>query len=39
VDVPDIFASLLAPLNGREPTEDERNMLMGDAMLIITAGR
>ncbi|EAW19750.1 cytochrome P450 monooxygenase ftmC [Aspergillus fischeri NRRL 181] len=38
VGVPDIFASLLAPLNGRDPTDDERNMLMGDAMLIITAG-
>ncbi|OOQ91423.1 Tryprostatin B 6-hydroxylase [Penicillium brasilianum] len=38
VKIPDIFASLVAPLNGRDPTNDERNMLMGDAMLIITAG-
>ncbi|KAJ5563110.1 hypothetical protein N7461_001871 [Penicillium sp. DV-2018c] len=38
VKIPDIFAALVAPLKGRDPTDDERNMLMGDAMLIITAG-
>ncbi|KAL4734141.1 Tryprostatin B 6-hydroxylase [Aspergillus similis] len=38
VKIPDIFASLIAPLSGRPPTDDERNMLMGDAMLVITAG-
>ncbi|KAF7130969.1 hypothetical protein CNMCM5793_003904 [Aspergillus hiratsukae] len=38
VQNPDISASLLAPLNGREPTLAERSMLDGDARLIIVAG-
>ncbi|RHZ49712.1 hypothetical protein CDV55_100983 [Aspergillus turcosus] len=38
VQIPDISASLLAPLNGREPTPAERSMLDGDARLIIVAG-
>jgi hypothetical protein len=39
VKIPDVFTSLIAPLNGRSPSEEEKNVLMGDAMLIITAGR
>ncbi|KAL4778237.1 Tryprostatin B 6-hydroxylase [Aspergillus varians] len=38
VEIPDICASFLAPLDGRNPTTDEFNQLMGDAMLVITAG-
>ncbi|KAF4226423.1 hypothetical protein CNMCM6805_004602 [Aspergillus fumigatiaffinis] len=38
VKIPDVFASLIAPLNGRSPSGEEKNVLMGDAMLIITAG-
>ncbi|KAI9370293.1 Tryprostatin B 6-hydroxylase [Aspergillus egyptiacus] len=38
VKIPDIFSSLIAPLHGRSPTDDEWNMLMGDSMLVITAG-
>nr|QKG86308.1 NotG [Aspergillus sp. FM242] len=38
VEIPDICASFLAPLKGRAPTAEEFNMLMGDAMLIVTAG-
>nr|L7WME9.1 RecName: Full=Cytochrome P450 monooxygenase notG'; AltName: Full=Notoamide biosynthesis cluster protein G'; Flags: Precursor [Aspergillus versicolor]AGC83578.1 P450 monooxygenase [Aspergillus versicolor] len=38
LEIPDICASLLAPLNGRSPTPDEFNLLMGDAMLVVTAG-
>ncbi|KAH8688638.1 cytochrome P450 [Talaromyces proteolyticus] len=38
VEIPDICASFLAPLNGKPPTMDEFNLLMGNAMLVITAG-
>ncbi|KAL4877794.1 benzoate 4-monooxygenase cytochrome P450 [Aspergillus karnatakaensis] len=38
VEIPDICASFLAPLKGDSPTTDQFNLLMGDAMLIITAG-
>lgn len=39
VEIPDICASFLAPLEGQTPTKDEFNLLMGDAMLVLTAGR
>ncbi|PWY87104.1 L-ornithine-N5-monooxygenase [Aspergillus sclerotioniger CBS 115572] len=37
-DVPDISASLLAPLEGRAPPAEERLWLSGDCRLIIIAG-
>ncbi|PWY85897.1 cytochrome P450 [Aspergillus heteromorphus CBS 117.55] len=36
-DIPDISASLLAPLKGRAPTVEERQWLGGDSRLIIVA--
>ncbi|GFF54479.1 probable endo-1,4-beta-xylanase C [Aspergillus udagawae] len=38
VQIPDISASLLAPLKGREPTAAEKLNLDGDARLIVVAG-
>ncbi|CEL10886.1 hypothetical protein ASPCAL13993 [Aspergillus calidoustus] len=38
VEIPDICASFLAPLKGERPTPDQFSLLMGDAMLVITAG-
>lgn len=38
-DIPDISASLLAPVGKRKPSPEEMNQLMGDTQLIITAGR
>ncbi|KAL1975132.1 hypothetical protein VTN31DRAFT_3524 [Thermomyces dupontii] len=37
-DIPDISASLLAPVGKRKPSPEEMNQLMGDTQLIITAG-
>ena len=39
VEIPDICASFLASLKGERPTPDQFSLLMGDAMLVITAGR
>ncbi|KAF4212934.1 hypothetical protein CNMCM8980_000486 [Aspergillus fumigatiaffinis] len=38
LQIPDISASLLAPLKGREPTPEEKLMLDGDARLIVVGG-
>ena len=38
-DVPDIMSALLEPLKGREPTQQERDLLSGDSQLIVVAGR
>ncbi|GIC93734.1 cytochrome P450 monooxygenase ftmC [Aspergillus udagawae] len=38
VEIPDICASFLAFLKGKSPTTDQFSLLMGDAMLVITAG-
>ncbi len=38
-DVPDMMSALLAPLEGREPTQKELDLLIGDAQLIVGAGR
>ncbi|KAH8692970.1 cytochrome P450 [Talaromyces proteolyticus] len=38
VEIPDICASFLASLKGESPTPDQFSLLMGDAMLVITAG-
>jgi tryprostatin B 6-hydroxylase len=38
MQIPDISASLLAPLKGREPTAAEKLNLDGDARLIVVAG-
>lgn len=38
-DIPDIMSTLLAPLGGREPNQEETDLLVGDAQLIIGAGR
>ncbi|KAK1248803.1 hypothetical protein MKX08_007023 [Trichoderma sp. CBMAI-0020] len=37
-DVPDIMSALLKPLEGREPTTEEADLLTGDSQLVITAG-
>lgn len=38
-DIPDIMSALLKPLEGREPTTEESDLLTGDSQLVITAGR
>ncbi|KAL7951919.1 cytochrome P450 [Trichoderma barbatum] len=37
-EVPDIMSTLLEPLKGREPSQEETDLLIGDAQLIIGAG-
>ncbi|KAL7929595.1 cytochrome P450 [Trichoderma chlorosporum] len=37
-EVPDIMSALLEPLNGREPSREEIDLLTGDSQLIIAAG-
>ncbi|EHK23948.1 uncharacterized protein TRIVIDRAFT_147960 [Trichoderma virens Gv29-8] len=37
-EVPDIMSTLLEPLKGREPTQEETDLLIGNAQLIIGAG-
>jgi tryprostatin B 6-hydroxylase len=38
-DVPDIMSTLLGPLKGRDVTQEEFDLLIGDAQLVIAAGR
>ncbi|KAH8689533.1 putative cytochrome P450 [Talaromyces proteolyticus] len=37
-DIPDITSTLLAPLEGREPTTEDLNLLVGDSQLMMAAG-
>ncbi|EGR47512.1 cytochrome P450 [Trichoderma reesei QM6a] len=37
-DVPDIMSTLLGPLKGRDVTQEEFDLLIGDAQLVIAAG-
>ncbi|KAL7907218.1 cytochrome P450 [Trichoderma velutinum] len=37
-EVPDIMSTLLDPLKGKEPSQEETDLLIGDAQLIIGAG-
>ncbi|KAL8997115.1 MAG: hypothetical protein Q9169_003551 [Polycauliona sp. 2 TL-2023] len=38
VEIPDIMSTLLEPLQGRKPTEQELNAFHGDSQLVIIAG-
>ncbi|RAK94837.1 cytochrome P450 [Aspergillus ibericus CBS 121593] len=38
VEIPDITSALVAPLKGQPPTQQQRQMLRGDAQLIVVAG-
>ncbi|KAL8918691.1 MAG: hypothetical protein Q9172_005320 [Xanthocarpia lactea] len=38
VEIPDIMSTLLEPLQGRKPTEQELNFLHGESHLVIIAG-